>query len=627
MRRIDLTGQRIFDITVIKYLGNKKYLCQCKCGTYREICTDSLKRGYKCVCDHNYEEEHIGKKFGDLTVTAIINKHVWECKCSCGTVKQYRKYDLEHGKSTSCGCKHFKDLTGQQIGEWTILSYVGNKKFLCRCSCGKEREVHSATLKNGQSLSCGHDKIIYDLTNKRFGDWTVMRYAGSGKWECKCSCGKVSLVGGFQLRNGLSKSCGHDYNEFIDLTGQKIGELQVEKYIGDRNFLCLCSCGKHIIMTGRSLRAVGNKSCGHLVAFSTSLRKNGNRTQKQIEAALSRDKLLELLKEQQVTFKELSDRLGLSYSHTVKLCHKYGVQNLVSYQTNSSYDEDELYKYIKENVSTNIKVLRQDRTVLAGRELDIYLPELKLAFEFNGTYWHSTVHKDKNYHQDKTIECARKGINVIHIFEYEWRDEIMKEKLKQYISFVLGNFESIGARETVVKEIDNQEAIEFLEQYHLQGGIKSPINIALVHEHSVVGVMTLGKPRYSLDFDYEIHRVCFLPRLRVVGGVQKMYKYFVNKYKPSSVMTYSDISKFTGNIYSRLGFKPSSPNPFTEPGYFWVEANKNKVIPRYKTQKQKLIDLGLDKFGDTEDEIMENLGYLKVYNSGNIRMEWVDSTY
>ena len=53
-----------------------------------------------------------------------------------------------------------------------------------------------------------------------------------------------------------------------------------------------------------------------------------------------------------------------------------------------------------------------------GYELDIYIPKLKLALEFNGTYWHSTLYKSPTYHQNKTIECARHGIRVIHIFEY-----------------------------------------------------------------------------------------------------------------------------------------------------------------------------------------------------------------
>lgn len=46
-----------------------------------------------------------------------------------------------------------------------------------------------------------------DISGKSFGEWTVLSHSGNGKWECKCSCGKVSVVGGAQLRSGKSARC------------------------------------------------------------------------------------------------------------------------------------------------------------------------------------------------------------------------------------------------------------------------------------------------------------------------------------------------------------------------------------------------------------------------------------
>lgn len=50
------------------------------------------------------------------------------------------------------------DLAGQVYGQWTVLRFDamrGHKTFwLCRCSCGTERAVWGANLKNGQSKSC-----------------------------------------------------------------------------------------------------------------------------------------------------------------------------------------------------------------------------------------------------------------------------------------------------------------------------------------------------------------------------------------------------------------------------------------------------------------------------------------
>ena len=51
----------------------------------------------------------------------------------------------------------------------------------------------------------------------------------------------------------------------------------------------------------------------------------------------------------------------------------------------------------------------------------------------------------------------------------------------------------------------------------------------------------------------------------------------------------------------------------------------NDILNRYQTQKNKLIQEGFGDYGNTEDEIMDNLGYLKIYNSGNLRFRWIKS--
>lgn len=57
------------------------------------------------------------------------------------------------------GGKNFIDLTGQVFGRWTVIRRAENRNeravFLCRCACGVEREVRSADLKNGSTVSCG----------------------------------------------------------------------------------------------------------------------------------------------------------------------------------------------------------------------------------------------------------------------------------------------------------------------------------------------------------------------------------------------------------------------------------------------------------------------------------------
>ena len=64
-------------------------------------------------------------------------------------------------------------------------------------------------------------------------------------------------------------------------------------------------------------------------------------------------------------------------------------------------------------------------------EIDCYLPELKIGFEYDGDYWHSLpemIKRDK-----KKNACARKaGIHLYHIKENEWLNNKESSKVKVY---------------------------------------------------------------------------------------------------------------------------------------------------------------------------------------------------
>jgi hypothetical protein len=49
---------------------------------------------------------------------------------------------------------------------------------------------------------------VEDLSGTKYGRWTVVRYDGSEKWECKCECGTVKTILRSSLIRGRSKSCG-----------------------------------------------------------------------------------------------------------------------------------------------------------------------------------------------------------------------------------------------------------------------------------------------------------------------------------------------------------------------------------------------------------------------------------
>ena len=46
------------------------------------------------------------------------------------------------------------DLTGQQFGSWTVLSYAGDRGWACECVCGRQKVVNTGNLVNGYSRQC-----------------------------------------------------------------------------------------------------------------------------------------------------------------------------------------------------------------------------------------------------------------------------------------------------------------------------------------------------------------------------------------------------------------------------------------------------------------------------------------
>ena len=109
-----------------------------------------------------------GLHFGEWEVLKFSDEeNKWLCQCSCGTQKYIRTYDLTHNVTTSCGCKtiRYKDRTGEKYGELTLVEYAGNRQWKCKCSCGNEVVVQIQNLLSGHTTSCGH--IQRQLASKR----------------------------------------------------------------------------------------------------------------------------------------------------------------------------------------------------------------------------------------------------------------------------------------------------------------------------------------------------------------------------------------------------------------------------------------------------------------------------
>lgn len=271
-----------------------------------------------------------------------------------------------------------------------------------------------------------------------------------------------------------------------------------------------------------------------------------------------------------------------------------------------SQAEIDIEQFIKSLGATTIA---SDRSF--GFELDIYIPDNKIAFEYNGAFWHSESNgKDRQYHNNKTKVCADNGIQLIHIWDYDWNTK--QELIKSRIKAKLGVNRRLYARKTDIKVVNSVTAMEFLSSNHIQSKTGSSVNYGLYYNDELVALMTFGKSRYKKDIKWELIRYCSKQGINVVGGASKLLNYFT-KHNTGDIISYSDRMWNNGRLYEAIGFEYVRT---TDPSYFYT-SNYTLFENRVKYQKHKLHKL-LEIFDPdkTEWENMQANGYDRIWDCG-----------
>lgn len=188
------------------------------------------------------------------------------------------------------GCSHrLIDLTGQVFGELVVIhrdinSSGGDARWNCLCSCGKNRIVETARLKDGKIRSCGCKNrtptLLIDITGQRFGKLLVIsRVKGrrSTQYDCICDCGNRAVVLSSGLRRGTTKSCPscRQSSKLIDITGQRFGKLTVLRRFFPQPsdgpvWECSCECGNKIVVQKGQLNKDSNCGCSRKKSFNTN---------------------------------------------------------------------------------------------------------------------------------------------------------------------------------------------------------------------------------------------------------------------------------------------------------------------------------------------------------------------
>ena len=220
-----------------------------------------------------------------------------------------------------------------------------------------------------------------------------------------------------------------------------------------------------------------------------------------------------------------------------------------------------------------------------------------------------------NYHKDHPEQLL--------IFEDWWLYK--QDIIKSVLSVKSGKSKKYYARKLKIQIPNIEEEKKFLIDNHLQGYRASSIRLGLYDKDELIQIITFSKARYNYKVNYELLRLATKKYCTVVGGVEKLWKYFLNNYSVKDIVSYSDDSLFNGNIYKKLGFEYNSRTI----GYTYYNFSKEKPKERIhrtyfqKSRLNKIFNISEEEV-DKEYETCKRFGLNRIWDCG--QTTWIRKT-
>lgn len=260
---------------------------------------------------------------------------------------------------------------------------------------------------------------------------------------------------------------------------------------------------------------------------------------------------------------------------------------------------------------------------LNNMSYDIYLPDYNTVIELDPTYTHQSTGNryfgkgklpplDMMYHINKSKNANNFNMECIHIFDWDNLDKIINRFTPKHIVY---------ARNLIIKEVSKLDTDKFLNLYHIQNTCTNQkVRIGLYKDGELIEIMTFGMPRYNKKYEWELLRLCTHKDYNVVGGAEKLFKYFIKNYNVMSIISYCDVSKFTGDVYKKLGFKLLK---FNKPSLHWCKSKTQHITDNLLRQRgyDQLFGTNYGK-GTSNEELMLNNGWLGIYDCGQKTYLW-----
>ncbi|TXH10125.1 MAG: hypothetical protein E6R04_06170 [Spirochaetes bacterium] len=275
--------------------------------------------------------------------------------------------------------------------------------------------------------------------------------------------------------------------------------------------------------------------------------------------------------------------------------------------------EREVLDFVR-SVRPDLRVEGTYRQLAGVRELDIYIPDLNLAIEYNGAYYHSEWFRDNDYHRDKFEVCAAQGVRLIQMWDTEWlqRRAVVERTLRNALGASSGD--RVFARTTSAGKVSASIAQEFLDANHIQGAASAASFYGLRTSDGKL-VALVGLKSHGGD----VHIVRYATSVSVPGGFGKLVAYVEREilYESASrLVTFADLRWSNGDLYRSVGFDGGGILA-PDYGYSYRRGLHHKFLfrkARFRNDPALKFEEGL-----TERELATLNNIPRVYDAGKLR--------
>ena len=230
-----------------------------------------------------------------------------------------------------------------------------------------------------------------------------------------------------------------------------------------------------------------------------------------------------------------------------------------------SKGQDELTEWLRSILGQDAVQSNQSGLLDGRKELDIYIPSMKTAIEYNGLYWHNEEHAGRRATFDKWKACKDKGIRLLTIWDDDWnyRKDLVKRTVK---SILLGPTENHDSFKSYVHPSEAL-ARAFMDRNHLGRYEDAPYRIAVMGEdHRFLAMMISSMDDHTGTFTISAYADVYGDGWFLANLLDKVR----SDVKPQKMRADLDHCLYDGTELNRFGFIDYAEK---EPEFFLTDGN------------------------------------------------------